>query len=324
MIASRTPLRVSFFGGGTDFREYYKEDYGCVLSTAIDQYIYLMVNKKFDGTIHLNYRKTEIVSNVNEIEHPTIREALKLMNISNAIEISAVADVPSHGTGLGSSSSFIVSVLHALHHYKGNSILSGQLAEEACHIEIEKLGEPIGKQDQYISAYGGFKLIKFNRDETVQILPVRANRETIDELKSRLLFFYTGVGRKASDILTEQRNNIKTKRDTLHKMRSIAETTFSDLNHNRFEDFGDMLHESWMLKRSLARNVSNSVIDSYYEKARNAGALGGKLLGAGGGGFFMFYCEKEKQPAVTRALSDLRQVHFDFENDGSKIIYTDR
>ncbi len=324
MIASRTPLRVSFFGGGTDFRDYYKEDYGCVLSTAIDQYIYAMANGKFDGSIHLNYRKTEIVDSIDKIEHPTIREGLRLLGIERGIELSALADVPAHGTGLGSSSSFIVGVLNALHAYCDKKASAETLAREACRIEIEKLGEPIGKQDQYIAAYGGFKLIKFNRDESVQIMPVRANRETLEELQSRLLFFYTGIGRKSSDVLTEQKSNISNKRDTLNKMRFLAEHMFNELNHNRFESFGELLDESWMLKKSLANGVSNNDIDRYYTAACEAGATGGKVLGAGGGGFLLFYCEKEKQPAVVRALRDLRQVHFRFVAQGSELIYQDR
>ena len=323
MILSRTPLRVSFFGGGTDFEDYYKLDYGCVLTSAIDKYIYLMVNRKFDGTIQLNYRITEIVNSIDEIKHPTIREGMRLVGINNAFELSAIADVPAHGTGLGSSSSFIVGALNAMHTYKNEDANTEKLAAEACNIEIDILKEPIGKQDQYIAAYGGFKFIVFNKDGTVTVTKIKASEETIKELEGRLLFFHTGVGRKSSDVLTEQKKNINNNVETLNKMRSMAERMFDELNKNRIEGFGEALGESWDLKRSLAGSISNDSINSYYDKAIKAGATGGKILGAGAGGFFMFYCEKEKLRAVRRALGDLEEVYFKFERGGTRIIYPD-
>lgn len=324
MIATRTPLRVSFFGGGTDFKDYYERDYGCVLSSAINQYVYIIVNKKFDGRIHLNYRITEVVDSVEGITHPTIKEGMKLAGVNEGIEISALADVPAHGTGLGSSSSFIVGVLNALHAYRGDAADAETLAQEAAKIEIDILKEPIGKQDQYIAAYGDLRFIRFNKDGSVTTTPVKASQETVDELYGRLLFFYTGVTRKASDVLAEQKQNIPDKIGTLDSMRKIAEKMFDELNHNRFGQFGELLHESWQLKQSLASNVSNSMIRQHYKKAIDAGATGGKLLGAGGGGFLLFYCEKEKQDAVRKALSDLKECSFRMEKEGSRIVYRDR
>ncbi|MBS3067636.1 GHMP kinase [Candidatus Micrarchaeota archaeon] len=323
MILSRTPLRVSFFGGGTDFEDYYKLDHGCVLTSTIDKYIYLMVNRKFDRTIQLNYKITEIVSSIDEIRHPTIREGMRLVGINKEFELSAIADVPAHGTGLGSSSSFIVGALNAMHTYKKENVDAEQLATEACKIEIDVLKEPIGKQDQYIAAYGGFRFIRFSRDGTVTVTKINASEETIGRLYKKLMFFYTGGGRKASDILTTQKRNIKDKIETLNKMRQIANKMHKQLDNKVIDGFGEALNDSWKLKRSLADKISNDIIDAYYEKAMMAGASGGKILGAGGSGFLMFYCEEEKQSVVRKALSNLREVCFKFEEEGTKIIYND-
>lgn len=321
MIASRTPLRVSFFGGGTDFYDYYKKDYGCVLSTAIDKYVYVMVNKRFDKKIQLNYRMTEIVDNIEQIFHPTIREAMRLSGIQDGIELSNMADFPAYGTGLGSSSSFLVGMLNAFYSYKGMKFDLEKLAKDACNVEIEILREPIGKQDQYIAAYGGFKFIKFNKDDSVSVENVNVKPETMQTLKEHLIFFYTGISRASSSVLREQKGNIDNKEEFLGKIREICQKMKTEFEHNRLDLFGEMLNEAWTLKRNLASNVSNSAIDSYYEKAIHAGATGGKVLGAGGGGFLMFYCNNDKKAQIRKALGNLREVSFNFPVEGSKIVY---
>ncbi len=324
MLASRTPLRVSFFGGGTDFKGYYELDYGCVLSTAIDKYIYIMVNKKFDQHIQLNYRLTEIVENVEQIMHPTIREAMRFVGVENGIELSAMADVPSHGTGLGSSSSFVVGVLNALYALKEERADAERLAQDACRIEIETLNEPIGKQDQYIAAHGGFSFIKFQKDGQVSVEPVKVPKQTAEELQKNLLFFHTGISRSSGRVLKEQKQNIGSKIEYLDRLRKMAEVAKGKLERGDLGAFGEMLDESWQLKRTFASGVSTEMIDEYYSSAISAGAKGGKVLGAGGGGFFMFYCEPEKQDAVRKALAPMREVFFDFPKEGSKIIFNDR
>ncbi len=324
MILSRTPLRVSFFGGGTDLAAYYEHDYGCVLSTSIDQYVYVVLNKRsFDNKIFLKYRLSEIVDSVDQILHPTIRESLKFLNIKGGVEIGSLADIPAYGTGLGSSSSFLVGVLNALYKYIGTDASAKTLAENSCKIEIDTLKEPIGKQDQYCAAYGGFNLIKFYKGGKVEINPLKTSPNTLESLNKKLLFFYTGLNRKASQILKHQKRDTEKKIDTLHKMKSIAEKAYSELLHNRFESFGDLLHESWLAKKSLAQGISNDLIDNYYSLALGAGAKGGKVLGAGGGGFLMFYCEEEKQAAVKSALRNLKEIGFNFSNGGSKIVYVE-
>ena len=323
MLTSRTPLRISFFGGGTDFQKYYELDYGCVLSAAIDKYVYIMVNKKFDGQIQLNYRLTEIVESVDMILHPTIREAMRFSGVDRGIELSALADFPSHGTGLGSSSSFLVGVLHALAAHKGEKPDSETLAQAACKIEIGILGEPIGKQDQYIAAYGGLNLIRFRKGGKVDVEPVKASKETISKLQKKLLFFYTGISRSSSRVLKEQNQQIDKKIDHLNSLRSMAEQAKSKLESGNIESFGEMLNESWQMKRTFASGVSSDLIDNYYKAAIDAGATGGKVLGAGGGGFFMFYCDEGKQGAVRKALSPMREVQFGFPVAGSRIVFND-
>ncbi|MCX6768501.1 MAG: GHMP kinase [Candidatus Micrarchaeota archaeon] len=323
MIITRTPLRVSFFGGGTDFQDYYRRDYGCVLSTSIDKYIYVMVNRRFDDKIQLNYRMTEIVDSVDQIFHPTIREAMRFAGVEDSTEMSNMADVHAHGTGLGSSSSFLVGMLNALHAYNGERADAEKLARDACHIEIEVLKEPIGKQDQYIAAYGGLKFIRFNKDESVSVEEVKVPEGVEKALASKLMFFYTGISRRSGQVLKGQKANIEQKLEVLDKMRGIAERMRDELRQGRIEEFGVMLDESWQAKRSLAGGISNEAIDAHYQKAREAGAQGGKVLGAGGGGFLMFYCDEEKQEAVRKALGALREVRFGFSPTGSEIIFDD-
>ena len=323
MIVSKTPLRMSFVGGGSDIPSFYKEDIGAVLSTAIDKYIYVMVNKKFDGKIRLSYSKTELVNNVGEIEHPLVKEALKLASISGGIEIASMADIPSRGTGLGSSSSFTVGLLNALYAYKNSFSSKELLAQKACDIEIIHCNEPIGKQDQYAAAYGGFNLIRFYPNENVSVDPVICSKETLRVMEDSIIVFYTGKTRSASQILRQQTSNLLTP-ESKSLVRRMVELTFdlkNAIERGELENFGDILNENWALKTQLSNGISNSDIEDWYSRGIKAGAYGGKLLGAGNGGFLMFFADPEKHSVIKNALSDLRHIDFGFDQDGTKIIF---
>jgi D-glycero-alpha-D-manno-heptose-7-phosphate kinase len=323
MIITRTPFRISFVGGGTDLPDFYRLEPGAVVSTAINKYMYVVVNKRFTDAIRVSYySRTEIVDSVDEIQHPIVKEALKLVGITSGIEVASIADVHA-GAGLGSSGSFTVGLLNALYAYKGVLKSAEELAREACHIEIDILGEPIGKQDQYIAAYGGFRYIQFNPDGTVVTEPIMWSKENKEELIQNLLLLDTGNVRQASQILGEQKENIRQGDtiDSLKKLRDMALELRERLNNNASpEILGEVLHQGWMLKKQLASSISNNKIDKYYAKALRTGALGGKVLGAGGGGFLLLYCSRQKQEQVKEALK-LRQLDFSFEAEGSKIIY---
>jgi len=320
MIISRTPFRMSFAGGGTDLDNFYRKEGGAVTSSAINKYMYVTVNRKFDSDIRVSYSKTENVHKVEDIEHPLVREALKLTGITKGIEITSMADMPAQA-GLGSSSAFTVGLLNALYAYKGEFKSPGVLAEQACHIEIELCKEPIGKQDQYIAAYGGIQHIQFNKDETVFVDPIICSPKTKKLLEEGLLLFYTGVTRLSREILTEQRKNIDQKLKLLKKMKGQAVSLRDSLHEGNLKKFGKILNESWLMKKHLAGRITTPKIDSYYEKAIKAGALGGKLLGAGGGGFLLFYCEPQKQDAVRMSLEGLRERTISLEPQGTKILY---
>lgn len=322
MIISRTPLRVSFAGGGTDLKAFYEFEPGTVTSTAINKYVYIAVNKKFDEKIRVSYSQTEIVNTVDDVRHDLVREAMRLTGVTKGIEITSIADIPSAGSGLGSSSSFTVGLLNALYAYRGEHKSPEALAQEACQIEINIVGEPIGKQDQYIAAYGGFKCIQFNPDESVFVDPIICSKETLKELEGNLMMFYTGLTRKSGTILAEQRKDSKNRLEMLRQMKSFAEELCDCIRANgSLDKFGAILHRNWNLKKQLANGISNSLIDHYYQKALDAGALGGKILGAGGGGFLLLYCEKENQYRAREALTELKQTPFKFEPQGSKIIF---
>lgn len=324
MIISRTPLRISFVGGGSDLPSFYRKYGGAVVSTSISKYMYITVNKKFDDHIRVSYAKTEEVESVDQIEHKLVREALRMLEISGGIEITSIADIPSRGTGLGSSSSFTVGLLHALHAYKGQYVSAEDLASQSCIVEINRCGEPIGKQDQYAAAYGGFNLITFNPDETVSVDPIICRPDTIERLQARLVAFYTGITRSASDLLKKQKGIIeqnRTKQRILQDMVKLAYTLRAELQRNNVEALGDILHESWMLKKSITDGVSNPVIDKWYETARRAGAKGGKLLGAGGGGFLIFFVSDDRRENVIKALPEIRSVDLKFGQSGSRIIF---
>ena len=323
MIISRSPLRISLAGGGSDLEEYYKTGFGAVVSTAIDKYIYITINKKFDDMIRVSYSKTEVVNNVNEIDHNVIRESLKFLGISKKIEVVYMGDIPlgTAGVGLGSSSGLAVGVLNALYAFKGLHVSAKKLAEDACKIEIEILEHPIGKQDQYISAYGGFNYIQFNKNGTVFVDPIICESETKEKLQSKLMLFYTGIMRVSSTILEEQKEKTSMNLDILDKMVDLARDLRDQLVCNKVDEIGHILHEGWLLKKKLAKSISTPKIDEYYERAREAGASGGKILGAGAGGFLMLYCDEKYQTKVKKALSDLKESPFKFEPQGSKIIY---
>lgn len=328
MIISRTPLRVSLFGGGTDFAGYFERSqygYGAVISTAINMYTYMTVNKKFDDKIRVSYSKTEHVDSVNDVEHNIIREAMKITGVEKGVDIVYMADVPlgSAGIGLASSSALGVGVLNALYAYKGLHVSPGRLAKEACDIEITRLKNPIGKQDQYAVAFGGLRRYQFNSDGSVSDELIICRKDTLEELQDSLMFFYTGKVRKSSGVLREQKQNIVSREKELDRLVEITNEAQYELQNNNILSIGEMLDESWRIKRSLASLVSNAWIDDMYSAAMNAGARGGKILGAGGGGFLMLFVPPPKQGAVASKLGKYRQVRIRFEQQGSKIIYTE-
>lgn len=326
MIITRTPLRISFAGGGSDLPAFYEQEAGAVVSTAIDKYIYVTVNPKFDHKIRASYSITEIVDSVDELRHELIREAMYLLNIREGIEITSISDIPSQGTGLGSSSSYTVGLLNALYAFKGHMAGAERLAAEACHIEIDRCRKPIGKQDQYIAAYGGLEYIRFNPDGTVYTDPVICSGDTRKKLQSRLLMLYTGLTRSADNILAEQSKQTQSseeKRSSLRYMVSLADQLREALGRDELDAVGEILHAGWLEKRKLAANISNDDIDDWYNRARAAGAIGGKLLGAGGGGFLLFFADPAYHRDICRALPELRRVEFSFCPQGSKVIYVE-
>lgn len=321
MIISQTPFRVSLAGGGTDLREFYEHEVGAVLSTTIDKYMYIAVNRRFDDTIRLSYSKTEIVERASQIQHPIVREALALVGIETGIEITSVADVPA-GTGVGSSSSFTVGLLNALYAFRGVHVSAERLARDACLLEIERLGEPIGRQDQYAAAHGGLLFLQFQADDSVRVDPVVCRAETRRELEARLQVFYVGGPRKAASVLTAQKRETRSKLEWLTTMRDLAGQMRDVLvSGQRLHRVGEMLHESWMVKRRLAEGISTPEIDAAYDRARQAGALGGKLLGAGGGGFLLLFVEAQNRERVRAALAPLRELPISLEPQGSRIVF---
>ncbi len=322
MIITKTPLRVSFTGGGTDMADYYaNHGGGAVVSSAINKYIYITVNPKFDNKIRISYSKTEIVDTVDELNHEIARVALKMAGISGGIEITSIADIPA-GTGLGSSSTFTVGLLNALYTYAGKILSPSEMAERACQIEIDILGHPIGKQDQYAAAFGGMNHFAFNPDGTVTRTQIVLNESDKRRMSRKLMFFYTGITRNADNILSEQKANISDKVMIMGLMKSQADSMRDRLINDGFtEDFGLMLHEGWQYKKNLATHITDPKISEYYDKALDAGAIGGKLLGAGGGGFLLFYCDEWFQPNVEEALG-LRRMDFRFTKNGSRVIFS--
>ena len=321
MLITKTPFRVSFCGGGSDMADFYEKHGGCVLSTSINKYCYISIHPYFnEEQTLLKYSENELVDNISDIKHRIFKQVLGDLDVSG-VEISSTADVPG-GTGLGSSSTFTVGLLNTLYCYKGKFASKAKLAKEACEVEIEKLGSPIGKQDQYAAAFGGLNFIKFNQDGTVSVSPIMMQAQTYKSLQNNLIMFYTGMTRSANGILSEQKKNISQEDKTLNlqKMCKLAYDMKDALEHNDISSFGEILNTGWELKRTLAAGISNPEIDKAYEIAMQNGALGGKLLGAGGGGFLLFYCPEERQDKLRKAIG-LKEFDFSFEQDGSSVIY---
>lgn len=324
MIVVRTPLRISFVGGGSDFPDYYRAHGGAVLSTAIDKYVYVIVKERFDDQIYINYSRKEIVNSVADIQHELVREAMRITGVDRGVEITTLADVPSSGTGLGSSSSITVGLLQALYAYKGVLVTAEQLAQQACEIEIERCKKPIGKQDQYIAAFGGLRVIQFNRDNSVVVQSVGSAEAVRQQLNRELLLFYTDVTRSASGVLQEQQRNIQERRSELAEMVALVEPGRACIVDADLTRLGELLHRGWELKKGLASAVSSTWIDSLYAAGRVAGATGGKIAGAGGGGFLLLHCPLDRQSRVRAALSNLRELPFSLERDGSRVIFNIR
>jgi D-glycero-alpha-D-manno-heptose-7-phosphate kinase len=324
VIITQTPLRISFAGGGTDFKGFYDHEYGAVVSTAIDKYIYVIVKERFDDLIRVGYTRTEMVNNTKEIQHELVREAMKMVGVNKGIEVATMADIPSEGSGLGSSSTVTVGLLNALYAYKGEVVTAETLAEQACKIEINILGKPIGKQDQYIAAYGGLKHFKFLPNEEVEVTGIELDDGTRQRLCESLLLFYTGTTRKSSDVLSQQKKNIADRMNVLIEMRNQADDLARHLKLGAIASLGQTMREGWIKKKQLAAGVTNEQIDKMYELAMSAGALGGKITGAGGGGFFLVCTPPENRAAVRKKLSHLREMPINMSRDGSKIIFNVR
>jgi D-glycero-alpha-D-manno-heptose-7-phosphate kinase len=325
MIVSRAPVRFSLGGGGTDLLSYSLEHGGFLVAAAIDKFVVVSVARRFYENIRLAYSKLEMVDTVDQIEHRIFREALRFTQLHKALELHSVADVPAN-SGLGSSSSFTVALLNGLHAFKRDFVPIEQLAREACHIEIDLLKEPIGKQDQYIAAYGGITAFTFNKDGSVDTERLPIQDAVVDELESNLLIFYSGVERSASVVLAEQGQKIQQNKDQaverMHRIKALGHDTKRLLLEGNLDTYGELLHEHWTNKRKLASKMTDSVIDEHYEAARKAGALGGKLMGAGGGGFFMFYVRPLDRRRVYETLvaRGLRPLRFRFDFDGARIM----
>jgi len=326
MIVSKTPFRISFAGGGTDLRSFYSREAGQVLSTSIDKYIWVTVKRQIgivERRYKINWSRQEFVDRIEDIEHPIVREALKLMEIDFAIEISIYADIPA-GTGVGSSSTFTVGLLHTLFALQGRMASKESLASMAANIEVNILKRPMGAQDHYAAAYGDLNVITFHRDDTVSVDPVLYDVEVRRELERRLLLFYTSIKRDSSEVLRRQDAKTPDKFDTLRQMRDLVGPLREVISGGAdLAGFGRILHQGWTLKRSITGEISSPEIDSLYQRGLDAGAIGGKLLGAGGGGFLLFYAEPEYHAALTAELADLFPLPFAFDGEGTRITYYD-
>ncbi len=325
MIITRTPFRISFFGGGTDYPAWYENEGGAVLSTTINKYCYISCRHLppfFEHKSRVVWSKIESVKHLDEIEHPSARETLKFLNIQKGVEIHHTGDLPAR-SGLGASSSFTVGLLHALYALMGKVVTKRQLAMEAIHIEQERIKENVGSQDQVAAAFGGFNKIEFGSSDKITVQPITINSAKLELLQNHLIIFFTGLARSASEVAAEQIKNTPYKTSELRSMMAMVDEAVKILNResNNLDDFGKLLQESWKIKRSLSSQISNSRIDEIYETGMNAGALGGKILGAGAGGFILFFVKPELQKKVKEKLKDLLYVPFKFENMGSQIIY---
>ncbi len=328
MVITQTPLRISFVGGGSDLHTFAREHGGAVVSTTIDKFIRVVVTERFDDSIRVSYSQTEIVDRIDDVEHELVREALRVAGLPRKVEIVTVADVPSHGTGLGSSSAVLVGVLNALFAHQGILKPADELATEAARIEIDVLGKPIGKQDHWAAAFGGMQFLRFGPGDGVRRDPVVMTRDRRRELERRLLMFYTGRQRSAAAVLGDVQDGLADSgvvQEALARKRDSAHRLYEELGTGGDVDaIGRRLHDDWHLKRTLSPKVADEEIDRLYETAVEHGALGGKLLGAGGGGFLLFYVPPERQADVRRALGGLRELPFRFEPEGSKVVYVGR
>lgn len=324
MIIIQTPLRVSFFGGGTDFPSYYCSEGGAVLSSAINKYIFITIKERFDCKLRIGYTRTEMVDTVPEIQHELIREALLKTGIKEGVEITTMGDIPAAGSGLGSSSTVTVGSLHAMYTYLGEIVPAEQLAREACEIEIQRLQKPIGVQDQYIAAFGGLRFIEFDPDGTVRSERIHLDYWSRRELNESLLLFFTGITRQAGSILDEQKRNINDRLSILQEMKKMAYLARNELKAGNLDIIGELLHKSWELKKQLASGISNGMIDELYQQALKAGALGGKITGAGGGGFLLLYVPYHKRESVRSVMGSLQELPIQLEPDGSKVIFNYR
>lgn len=323
MIITQTPLRISLLGGGTDFKDFYEKHGGCVLTTAIDKYIYCIVKERFDKKIYINYSKKEIVDDVSQIKHELVREAMRKTGIKNGIEISFLSDIPSAGSGLGSSSSVTVGVLNALYLYSGRTVGTEQLAREACEIEIEVLHKPIGVQDQYVAAYGGLRFFEFTKFG-IGVDRLNISKEATQDLADYMMLFFTGMTRKSSEVLDQQKKKIVDNTEKLIEMCNLAHKGVVAVERGDFENLGSLIDESWRIKKKFADNVTTPEIDLMYSKALKAGAFGGKISGAGNGGFLMLIVEPSKRKKVREALEKYRFVKVGLSYDGTKAIFNIR
>ena len=323
MIISRTPLRVSFVGGGTDMAWFYKRQPGAVVSTTIDKYVYVVVNKRIDQKIQFCYTNTETVDWVDDLEHGLTREALKLVGLKSGINITSIEDIAS-GSGLASSGAYTVGLLNALNSFLGKRTSKEKLAKDACEVEIERVKRPIGKQDQYAEVFGGLNYIQFNPDESVFVEPIRMKESTKRRLQENILLLYTGATGTSSRVLSRQKKSVESRKDKqqfMSKMAKLAREMRDTLRLNKVDSFGELLHENWMLKKSLAEGITNPAIDKWYNLGIENGAIGGKICGAGGRGFLLLYAPKTNHKKIILALKNLKPVAFSFESQGSRIIY---
>jgi D-glycero-alpha-D-manno-heptose-7-phosphate kinase len=321
MIISQTPYRVSFAGGGTDLPAYYRREFGAVLSVTIDQHIYVTLHRRFESTIRVSYSHTEVARTIDDVKHELVREAMRMVEIDEPLEITTIGDVPS-GTGMGSSSSLTVGLLTALYGYQHRIVSPKLLAERACRVEIDILNKPIGRQDQYAAAFGGLNYFRFNPDDTVDVEPVPCRAETLAELEQRAMLLYTGQTRDANLILEQQSNIAEDRFEVFRAMRDLADEMRHTLaGEGDLDRFASLLHEGWELKRSLGCGISNDQINEWYTVARRAGAVGGKLLGAGGGGFVLLIAPAWRHRAIREALGRPRELPFKISRCGSRNIF---
>ncbi|MGQ9457467.1 MAG: GHMP family kinase ATP-binding protein, partial [Anaerolineae bacterium] len=321
MIITQTPIRISLAGGGTDFPEFFRREEGCVLSSAIDKYVFVIIKARFDDKIRVGYSRTEMVDHVDEVQHELVREALRLTGIHRGVEIATMADIPAQGSGLGSSSAVTVGLLNAMYVYTRRMQTAETLAREACRIEIEILGKPIGIQDQYIAAYGGLRFLRFHTDGSVTAEELDLDPGVKRRLNQNLMLFWTGIQRNASDILAEQKAQMDDHMPYLREVKALALEARACLLAGEIDELGRILHRNWELKKRFASKITNPQIDDMYATALRAGALGGKIAGAGGGGFLLLYCPRERQADVRAALHGFRELPFHLESDGTKVIF---